>query len=85
MLNSGSVRDYEFQKFVESPTRPGKPAIEVADVSSKIPSDYDNGKVLRPTSTQEVFQFFKGLTLVRTITLNYTDSTKQDLDTWSYS
>ena len=83
-LDSGSVRDYELQKFVESPTRSGKPAIE-AVIASKIPANYDNGKVLYPTATQEVYQYFQGLTLLTTITLNFTDSTKEQLDTWSFT
>jgi hypothetical protein len=28
-INSGNVKDRELQKFVESPSRPGKPAVEV--------------------------------------------------------
>jgi hypothetical protein len=37
-INSGNVKDRELQKFVESPTRPGQPAVEVTGNVSLDPS-----------------------------------------------
>ena len=35
-LDVGNIRDREFEKFVESPSRPGKPAVEVTGSFSAV-------------------------------------------------
>ena len=38
-LNRGNISDREYHKFVESPSRPGEPAVEVKDVDVGIKLD----------------------------------------------
>ena len=38
-----------------------------------------------PSATQEVYRFYEGTVLIRTITINYTDATKENIDTWVIS
>lgn len=39
-LDRGSIHDREYHKFVESPTRPGEPAIEVTGDITTVPSPF---------------------------------------------
>lgn len=59
--------------------------LNVEIISQQVPTNYDNGTVSYPTATQEVYSFYQGVTLLKTATLNYTDSTKEALSTWSFS
>lgn len=56
-------------------------SIEV--VNTAVPVDYDNGSVSYPSTTQEIYRFYEGAVLLRTITINYTDITKANIDTWT--
>lgn len=47
--------------------------------------DYDNGVVTYPNTITEVYEFRQATTVIATVTLVYTDSTKEDLSTWTYS
>jgi hypothetical protein len=60
-------------------------ALAVHSIQMGVPPDYDNGTVTRPNNTTEVYSFFKGATLLRTITLVYTNANKKDLASWSIS
>lgn len=54
----------------------------VGAISSLTPSEYDYISVTYPSATQEVYVFKNGGsggTTVSTVTLNYTDSTKESL------
>ena len=46
-------------------------------------SEHDGGSVSYPTPTQEVYTFTLNSVTVQTVTLNYTDSTKYRLSSWS--
>ena len=59
------------------------PSIEEANAA--VPAAYDNGAVTYPSATQEVYRFYEGTVLIRTITINYTDATKENIDTWVIS
>lgn len=39
-LNRASIHDRELNKFVESPTRPGEPAVEVTGDVNAVPSPF---------------------------------------------
>ena len=63
-----------------------KSALRVIDVSSLISVTYDAGSVEYPSSTQVVYKFRQGGisgTIVATLTLNYTNSTKEFLLNWA--
>jgi hypothetical protein len=53
--------------------------------SAAVPAAYDNGTLTLPSATQEVYKYYTGATLVRTITINYTDSTKAVISSWTIS
>jgi len=57
-------------------------ALIVAAVNAGVPPDYNNGKQTSST-TQDIFEFYKDAALLKTITLNYTDATKETLSTWT--
>lgn len=57
-------------------------ALIVASVNAGVPPDYNNGEQIS-SSTQDIFKFYKDAVLLKTITLNYTDSTKETLSTWT--
>jgi hypothetical protein len=79
-LNTGlTIKDLEKSKFIESPTRPGFPAIEVVSTGFTAGTDYDTIDVTYPTSTQEVYTFNLLASVVRVITVDYTTSSKKVL------
>lgn len=89
MAISPASTDREFDKFVESPTRPGKTAVEVtgnltANVVENlfdIPETCD-AIVRSVASNVETYQFKSGGvsgSLLKTITLTYTSSSLKDL------
>lgn len=51
--------------------------------SASVPAAYDNGTLTLPSATQEVYKYYSGATLLRTITINYTDSTKTVISSWT--
>lgn len=61
----------------------GRRALAVATANAAVPADYDNGTVTRPNPTTEIYKFYKGASLLRTVTLVYTTASKQDLSSWS--
>ena len=87
-----SLQDLENQKFVESTSVSGKPATAVANpdgsnigadllsqlqvINCLVPSSYD---AIIPTfnATSTVWTFKLGATTISTITIYYTDSTKE--------
>jgi hypothetical protein len=87
-INNSSIKDREFGKFVESPTRPGSPAIEVVgDFAGGLVAGtgYTTIDVTYPTTIQEVYTFKLLLATVQTITVDYTTSTKDILSKVTYS
>lgn len=85
-LNRNNILDREFHKFVESPSRPGEPAVEiVGSVSTTggftIPENAD--AITREVSgSQEIYKYREGGvsgTILKTITLTYTSSSLKDL------
>lgn len=50
-LNRGNISDREFHKFVESPTRPGEPAVEIA---GSFTATVDPGPFSPPTNADHV-------------------------------
>ena len=72
--------DKEYQKFRDSSR--GKVAIATLEEGGLNIGDYDYIAVTYPTATSEVYTFKSGGasgTTVSTVTLEYTDSTKEDL------
>lgn len=86
-----SLPDRELNKFVESPTRPGEPAIEIAGTftanvdpgpfSPPALCDYISRTVLSNVETYEYKQGGSGGTLLKTVTVTYTDATLEELST----
>lgn len=69
----------EIDKFVESPTRSEKPAIEVTSHNTYTGMYFD---ATYPTTTRDVITWYTDstkTTLFSTITINYTDTTKKDI------
>jgi hypothetical protein len=84
----GNIQDREFQKFVESPTRANGSAVEVVgDITTSPgpfapPSNTDSFTVSYPNSVTEVYEFRSGGvtgTIIKSITLIYANSSKQNL------
>lgn len=77
-VNNMSLLDApQIVKYVYDPT---SNAIRVS--GSLVQSGYDSIAVTYPSGTQEVYAFYSGGlsgTLVSTVTVNYTDSTKANL------
>lgn len=91
MAMPGSIQDRNYAKFVE--TASGETAVRVLDdhVKSGLSGSllqgvvYDYGSVAYPVNTTEVYTFRNGGasgTIVATITLIYTSSSKQNLSTF---
>ena len=87
MVN-GTIKDLEKRKFVESETRAGEPAVEVivgnpGDISGVdaflAVTNYDTVDITYPSSTQEVYNYKLLTVSVRTVTIDYVDSTKEDI------
>ena len=78
-INKDAYRDMEKNKFVESPRRPGFPAVEVISAGFTAGIDYDIIDVSYPTLIQEIYTFKLVTEVVRVITVDYTTSTKDVL------
>jgi hypothetical protein len=86
MSFSPNLEDRERDKFVESPSRPGRTAVETFDINSiNGPLSgvvWDAFDYQYPTTTQEIIQLYEGGlsgTLKARVVLNYTDATKKFL------
>lgn len=85
-LTRGSILDRELNKFVESPSRPGEPAVEVVSGNKfTIPSTAVCYTLTLSTNAgyyTEVYHFYSGgnpitpTGLLKTITLYYTDAAR---------
>lgn len=53
--------------------------------SASVPATYDNGTLTLPSATREVYKFYTGATLLKTVTIDYTDSTKAVIASWTIS
>lgn len=51
--------------------------------TASIPADHDSGEVTYTSLTQEVYTYKKNGTVVRTVTINYTSSSKEYIADWS--
>ena len=74
-----NINTLEKQKFRDD----GADLSKVAVTFAGILFDYDSGAATYPTSVQEVYSFYLSAVLVKTITLNYTNSSKKFLASWS--
>lgn len=66
----------------------GRRALHVKDMAQLVTMPYDAGTVQYPNSTTEVYEFRQGGTagtIVQTVTLTYTDATKENLASWAVS
>jgi len=77
-----STIDREYNKFVESPTRPGEPAIEIVGSldaqSGSILSglDYDDIELTASTSTTETYTIRNNATDIATLLVTYQNASK---------
>lgn len=51
--------------------------------SPTVPVDYDAGEVQYPSATQEVYLYKLAGVTVKTISITYTDATKETIASWS--
>jgi hypothetical protein len=73
----GSTLDREYDKFKEVS---GETAVRVSLAAGfAVPDNADNFQVAYPSSTQEVYTFYSGVTLLRTITINYVNASKEKI------
>jgi len=67
----------------------GKKAINVdVGISMPSPDSYDYGEVSYPSGTREVYVFKDGGSggvVIATLTIDYTDSSKQSMSSWEWS
>jgi hypothetical protein len=78
-----NIRDREHDKFREASQGRSKVAV-VIEQTSPIPVDtegieWDTLEASYPINTQEVYDFFKESVLVQKITINYTNASKERL------
>lgn len=86
-LNRHSLPDRELNKFVESPSRPGEPAVEIVGNLVSTPGpfsppancDYISRSVLSNVETYEYKNGGSGGTLLKTVTVTYVDATLEEL------
>lgn len=86
-LDRKSLQDREYNKFVESPSRPGEPAIEIVGNLTSTPGPFSPpatcdyvGRIV--ASNVETFEYRDGGasgTLLKTVTVTYTDATLEEL------
>ena len=50
--------------------------------TAAVPFDYDEGAVTYPSTTTEVYTYKKAGTTLRTVTITYTDTTKNYIAGW---
>lgn len=77
MALSPNINDLEKAKFQE--TTDGLTAVRIVSSTPLSPSEYDRIDVTYPTSTQEVYSFSLASNPVGTITVDYVDSTKEQV------
>jgi hypothetical protein len=51
--------------------------------TAAVPADYDSAQVSYASSTQEIYIYRKNGNIVRTVTINYTDASKNNIANWS--
>ena len=51
--------------------------------TAAVPFDYDEGLVAYPSSTTEVYTYKKAGVTLRTVTITYTDTTKNYISGWT--
>lgn len=82
-----SIGGREFNKFVESPSRPGEPAIEIVGNLTSTPGPFSapasSDSIVRTVSSNiETYEYKSGGisgTILKTITVTYTDNTLEHL------
>ena len=81
------VLDRERDKFLEA--HDGETAVRVLlSEAMRAPANSDAATVDYPSSTQEVYSFRSGGvagSILRTLTVNYTDSTKENISSWFWA
>jgi hypothetical protein len=81
------VLDRERDKFLEA--HDGETAVRVLlSEAMRAPANSDAATVAYPSSTQEVYSFRSGGVagaILRTLTVNYTDSTKENISSWVWA
>jgi len=86
-LNRKSLPDRELHKFVESPCRPGEPAVEIVGNLTSTPGPFSapasSDSIVRTVSSNvETYEYKSGGisgTILKTITVTYTDNTLENL------
>jgi hypothetical protein len=80
MARPDNTPDNENRKFVDSPTRPDQSAVEVVNGGDYTPfGKFDEIKVTYPNNTTEVYTYSLSSTNIGTITVTYTNSSKNNL------
>jgi hypothetical protein len=50
--------------------------------SAAIPADYDSATVSYPDLVTEIYTYLKGATVLKTVTITYTNSSKSNISGW---
>lgn len=84
---SANFKDREHHKFIESPTRPNKTAIEISGAVTNVSPFglFDKIAASYPTATSEVYTYSLSGSVIGTITVDYTDDTKEVFSQAVYS
>lgn len=77
-----STTGREHNKFIESPTYPAQPAVLVV-LDGAIPAQYNSGSAEYPDDVTTIYKFYRDATLLKTITLIFTDTSQEKLLSWS--
>lgn len=76
-----TLQDLELKSLVKD--SPDTSYRRVNVIGSALDVVWDSFTVDYPSTTQEVYSFFSASSLVKTITLNFTDATKENLSSGS--
>ena len=80
MAIPSNIEEREHDKFLESPVRPNKSAIETVDFSNRFGVDSRVTKIeVTVSGNIEIYNYKAGSTLIKTIKVTYDDSSRREL------
>jgi hypothetical protein len=74
--------------FVQTGTKDGqKGGADIFVIGGQVgtasaPADYDQGSISYPNAVTEIYTYSKNSTVIKTVTITYTDATKSFISTW---
>lgn len=51
--------------------------------TASVPADYDSANIAYPDALTEVYRYYKAVSLIKTVTIVYTDASKANISSWT--